>query len=54
MVKLGREVLVPDYVVFKVPDYDYIRKSREYLPSDWPSLGSKVVLLRRECFGWIG
>jgi hypothetical protein len=54
LVKLSREVIVPDYVVFSPPDYDYLRRTRPYTNEDWPQLGEKVVLLRKDCFGWIG
>lgn len=54
LVKINREVLAPDYVVFPVPDYDYIKKTRPYVPEDWPQVGEKVVSLRKDSFGWLG
>lgn len=54
LVKLNREVLAPDFVVFPVPDYDYLKRSQAYTEEDWPKLGEKVVTLRKDCFGWIG
>jgi hypothetical protein len=54
LVRINREVLAPDYVVFPVPDYDYIAKTRPYVAEDWPQVGEKVVSLRKDSFGWLG
>lgn len=49
-----REVLVPDFAIFKTPEYDYLRKSKEvdqlkrFLPFD------RVMILNRANFGDIG
>lgn len=54
LVKTLREVIVPDFVIFKTPEYDYLRKSVNIDPLTRFVPFDRVIILNKANFGDIG
>lgn len=50
----NREVIVPDFAVFKAPNYDYIQKTKKYELKELYKLKERVVILSQKYFGCVG
>ena len=48
------EVVVPDFALFRAPDYDYLPHTSPTKGSELYRLGERVVLLGKEYFGCRG
>jgi hypothetical protein len=50
----NRETIVPDFALFKAPNYDYIHKTKKYENKELYNLKERVVVLTQKYFGCIG
>lgn len=50
----NREVIVPDFAVFKAPNNDYVQKTKKYEFKELYSLKERVVVLSQKYFGCVG
>lgn len=49
-----REVIVPDFALFKAPDYDYLTKTSTFECKELYQLKENVVVLTEQFFGCTG
>ncbi len=49
-----KEVIVPDFALFKAPNYDYIRKTKQIESKSQYKLKERVVILSQKYFGCVG
>lgn len=49
-----KEVIVPDFALFKAPNYDYLKKTQKYEYKDLFQLKERVVVLTSKYFGCTG
>jgi hypothetical protein len=49
-----KEVIVPDFALFKAPNYDYIHKTNKYEYKELYELKERVVVLSGKYFGCTG
>ena len=45
---------MPDFALFKAPNYDYIQKTRKYEQKELYKLKERVVILSQKYFGCVG
>jgi hypothetical protein len=50
----NREVVVPDFALFKAPNYDYIQKTKKFENKELYKPKERVVVLAQKYFGCIG
>lgn len=52
--KTSREVIVPDFAVFKIPNVSYIQKVHQFEIEESVKKGEEVGILKGEHFGAVG
>lgn len=49
-----KEVIVPDFALFKAPNYEYIHKTRKYEHKELYKPKERVIVLTQKFFGCVG